>query len=376
MGGRFAKQLAWTTAPGRWLVDRLSGQSKATNQSAEPAEHLEDPLASIEVDPSELELADKMLGEGRFALLVRPQIAELLAPDCLRQAVEALDRQMAVVPAGQVVVGPIDEALEEGKIDSTLMAQHHAHLIEVDALFLDRYAVTNEQYQAFVNAGGYDEIAIWDEEIWPEVLEFVDRSGQPGPKNWEDGRFPTGQESLPVTGVSWYEARAYARWAGKRLPTDAEWVKAGGWPVSLTPDSWIQRKYPWGNSFDHQRANIWGSEPGGLTAVDRFATGISAGGVSQLIGNVWEWTSANFGSSENLRISLPVPMKSIRGGAYDTYFENQATCNFQSGENPISRKHNIGFRLALGVCDLDTEVARQLLLDGASESPVAEEMLV
>ena len=77
-------------------------------------------------------------------------------------------------------------------------------------------------------------------------------------------------------------------------------------------------------------------------------------------------------------LALPVPMKSIRGGAFDTYFESQATCQFQSGENPLSRKHNIGFRLALGACDLAPQ-ATALLLHGTAapkELELAEEVRV
>jgi iron(II)-dependent oxidoreductase len=137
------------------------------------------------------------------------------------------------------------------------------------------------------------------------------------------------------------------------LPTEAEWFKAGSWPVPLSDKKQWQRKFPWGDTMDRERCNLWGSGPGKIVAVGEFSSGVSVGGVYQLIGNVWEWTSGNFGSSEaeGQDLILPAPMKSIRGGAFDTYFENQATCQFQSGESPLSRKHNIGFRCALGLCD-------------------------
>ena len=82
--------------------------------------------------------------------------------------------------------------------------------------------------------------------------------------------------------------------------------------------------------------------------------GVSVGGIHHLIGNTWEWTTGNFGawSFPSRDLILPVPMKSIRGGAFDTYFDNQATCQFQSGESMLARKHNIGFRCAVGLCDL------------------------
>jgi iron(II)-dependent oxidoreductase len=136
------------------------------------------------------------------------------------------------------------------------------------------------------------------------------------------------------------------------LPNDAEWVKAGSWPVPTSDSRTAQRKYPWGDTMDRGRCNLWGGT-GRTVAVTEFEEGVSVGGVYQLIGNVWEWTTGNFGANESpgSDLALPVPMKSIHGGAFDTYFEHQATCRFSSGENPLARKHNIGFRCALSVCD-------------------------
>jgi iron(II)-dependent oxidoreductase len=76
--------------------------------------------------------------------------------------------------------------------------------------------------------------------------------------------------------------------------------------------------------------------------------------VQQLVGNVWEWTSSAFSAWEpaGRKIETTMPLKSIRGGAFDTYFDTQAHCQFQSGESPLTRKHNIGFRCALGFCDV------------------------
>jgi iron(II)-dependent oxidoreductase len=106
--------------------------------------------------------------------------------------------------------------------------------------------------------------------------------------------------------------------------------------------------------MDYRRANLWGSQLGCVAPVTAFAEGVSAGGAHQMVGNVWEWTATDFGvwDPPAQRLQLDAPMKSIRGGAYDTYFDNQAACQFQSGEYPMARKRNIGFRCALSVCDL------------------------
>jgi iron(II)-dependent oxidoreductase len=292
---------------------------------------------------------EHMLAQGRVALLLRPQIAASLSTKDLELAQAALDEVMAIVPQGPVAVRSRSyDNLEEG---AHLRAER---LINVEGFFLDRYAVSNREFLEFVEDGGYDQMSLWDEAIWPAVLGFVDQSGQPGPRYWDSGTFRAGHEDHPVVGISWYEACAYARWAGKRLATDPEWVKAGTWPVIADGAKPVQRRFPWGESMDRKRVNVWGSGYGRTIPVHALPAGGSVNGVHQLIGNVWEWTSSTFGAWEpaGRKIETAIPLKSIRGGAYDTYYDAQAHCQFQSGESPLSRKHNIGFRCALGFCDV------------------------
>lgn len=330
------------------------------------ADKTETPVASPASDAASL--VDQMLAVDRYALLLRPQIAEQLEANEVARALAMLEAKMALVPAGQVVVGPINEALEDGKIDINSLHEAHAQVLEIEPVFLDRYPVTNAQFHQFVADGGYEELEIWDPEILGAVLDFVDQTGQPGPRFWRDGCFPQGEANLPVVGVCWYEAVAYARWSGKRLPTAAEWVKAGSWPVAPRPDVWLLRRYPWGNAFDPAKANLWCSGEGRIVPVDQYEEGVSVGGIYQLIGNVWEWTADNYGWASDISLRLPMPMKSIRGGAFDTYFENQATCHFQSGESPLNRKHNIGFRLALSPCDVAGEHSLPLAPEAAVDT--------
>ncbi len=303
-------------------------------------------------------LVDSLMSDGRYTLLLRPQIASNLDAELLAGASEQLDRQMALVPDGEVALEPTLPGIDPSAADDG--AAHIGLVLQVAAAYLDRYPVTNRQFQAFVDSGGYEQIAIWDQIVWPAVLDFVDATGRPGPRYWREGRFPTGREDHPVVGVCWYEAAAFARWVGKRLPTDAEWVKAAGWPVHLGPGNCVQRRYPWGNTMDRNRVNLWGSGPGETVAVEEHAAGVSVGGVYQLIGNVWEWTADDF----HLPSDAPDPragpqqplavLKTLRGGAFDTYFDHQATCQFASGDGPLARRHNVGFRCALGMCDLVT----------------------
>lgn len=330
------------------------------------------PTSSPALDPLDgsESLVDQMLRQGRYALLLRPEIVPNLSPVELRKAREALATNMAVVPEGEVVVGGVAEADAHATAGEDVGAHSRPVAVRLERYLLDRNCVTNREYRVFVAAGGYEQMSIWEPDIWPGILDFVDTTGHPGPRFWAAGDFPEGQGDLPVVGISWYEAAAYARWVGKRLPTDPEWEKAGSWPMHLAASGRPQRRFPWGDALDVQCANLWGSGIGEIVPVDAYPEGASIGGIHQLIGNVWEWTSGNFGawSRPGSDLVLLSPVKSLRGGAFDTYFETQATCQFQSGDDPTSRKHNVGFRCALSVCDLVPLDADEEG-DGGSDSP-------
>jgi len=310
---------------------------------------------SAPIDPADTSgLVRQMLAQHRYALLLRSQIAANLEEAQFVEALETLQKHMALVPDGEVTLGPADETTDDEQSTAEEPGPPTHRTVRVRRFFLDRYPVTNRQYFEFVAAGGYQQLSLWDESVLPAVLDFVDRTGEPGPRFWKEGCFLEGTDDHPVVGVSWHETVAYARWVGKRLPSDAEWVKAGAWPVPLGNHGRVQRKYPWGDDMDRGRANLWESGPGAVVGVREFAAGVSPGGVYQLVGNVWEWTGGDFHGGDHPlgKLTFKMPMKSIRGGAFDTYFDSQATCQFASGDTTLARKSNIGFRLAIGVCDL------------------------
>jgi iron(II)-dependent oxidoreductase len=299
-------------------------------------------------------LVDELLANGRYALLLRPETKQHLTQLHIVRAVRQLDEAMALVPAGRVLLSQLAEQSNSscGAVD-TDPRMLKRNMVTIDPVYLDRYAVTNEEYQKFVDGGGYEQLEFWHEEALPALLDFVDQTGTPGPRYWEDGQYRPGEQRLPVVGVSFYEAWAYARWLGKRLPTDAEWTKAGAWPVESSPGRIAQRRYPWGESFDVRRAHLYGSGNTGPVPVDEFPGGVSVGGIHQLIGNVWEWTATPLVELGDPTLHVSEAVISIRGGAFDTYFENQATCHYQSGDHPLARRANIGFRLALPMSDLE-----------------------
>lgn len=296
---------------------------------------------------------EALLADDRYALLLRAETKQHLTHAQILRAVRQLDEAMALVPAGRVLLGQLAEQSHSvcggGDVDPKLALRN---LVVVEPVYLDRYCVTNEQFQKFVDAGGYEQLEFWHEESLPALLDFMDQTGYPGPRFWSDGQHPNGEQRLPVVGISWFEAWAYARWVGKRLPSDAEWTKAGAWPVESAPGRIAQRRYPWGESFDVRRAHLFGSGSLAPVAVDELPGGVSVGGIHQLIGNVWEWTSTPLGELGDPTLHVSESVMSVRGGAFDTYFENHATCHYQSGEQALSRRPNIGFRLGLPMRDL------------------------
>ena len=122
-----------------------------------------------------------------------------------------------------------------GEFRAFLVGSDGSPPLELKGYQMDRFEVSNREYKRFVDAGGYRDQRYWDEPIRDgrrtltladAAARFVDKTGRPGPASWEGGDFPTGQGDLPVGGVSWYEAAAYAKFAGKSLPTIYHWAQA------------------------------------------------------------------------------------------------------------------------------------------------------
>lgn len=262
---------------------------------------------------------------------------------------KALEDAMALVPAADVDLWPITwMAPERGTVPPPDVRR-----VRVASLYMDRWTVTNEAFAEFVTAGGYREPKFWPAHVLPQVLHFVDQTGAPGPRFWSRGEPPRGKRNHPVTGVSWYEASAYASWVGKRLPGSAEWQRAACW----SDDQGAESRYPWGNSFAPNRANTWVGGPGDTVAVDGYYEGCTPNGIYQLTGNVWEWTGAafDFGSDNpECEVLAQQSMAEVRGGAFDTYFETQATCQFRSGYPLLYRGANVGFRCCISAEGLRT----------------------
>ncbi len=233
-----------------------ANDENGTGEQPRVLERLQPNTAPLSTDA----LVDELLATRRYALLLRPETKQHLTQLHVVRAIRQLDESMALVPAGRVLLGQLAEqshsACGPTDTDPKLVERN---LVNVEPVYLDRFCVSNDEYQRFVDGGGYEQLEFWHEEALPALLDFVDQTGAPGPRYWVDGQYPGHEGRLPVVGISWYEAWAYARWVGKRLPTDAVWTKAGAWPVESAPGRIAQRRYPWGESFDVRRAHLYGS---------------------------------------------------------------------------------------------------------------------
>lgn len=329
----------------------------------EPERH-EEPNHAPPPEPrridSEVDLVDAMLVNRRYALLLRPETASQLERDQYLRAIRELDDAMVLTPAGSVLLGVAAERETLGHDATAGLAEPGAEgVARVEPCYVDRYTVTNADFQHFVDGGGYEELEFWPEVALPALFDFIDQTGVTAPRFWREGHYAEGKGKLPVVGVSWYEAVAYARWVGKRLPNDAEWTKTCAWPIESAPGRVAQRRYPWGEAFDTRRANLWSAGHARAVEVDAYPDGAAVGGVEQMVGNVWEWTSSTLDETTPQAVRFPSALRTIRGGAYNTYFENQATCHFQSAEHPLARKANIGIRLAISMDTLASATASQ-----------------
>lgn len=267
-----------------------------------------------------------------------PKIGEVC-----RLARETLDEQFAIVPEG---FASLPQTINDypGSAEIT---------VETDPFLLARHTVTNAQYQQFVDAGAYEQLDLWPKDIWPHLIDFKDQTGCSGPRYWREGRHSKPQAQHPVVGICYYEAAAFVQWAGLRLPTEAEWQMACTWRIRSVAH--VLRRYPWGDSLDTDRCNIWASRIGTTVPVHEYPDGAAPNHVLQLVGNVWEWTACDFNVTDNEggMIVGDMQLSAVRGGSFDTYFPAQATGSFRTGMVSLARVHNTGFRCALDLSVMD-----------------------
>jgi len=294
--------------------------------------------------PAERALLRQYLQFERYGVVVNNMERWRNHPDgdvIVKRIREIIDDHFALVPEGYV-------SLPQTVNDLPGCPEVN---IETEPFLIARYPITNEQFQKFVDAGGYEELEFWPEDIWPRLIDLVDQTGHQAPRYWRGGRHDPDLADHPVVGVCYYEAKAYAKWAGLYLPTEAQWQMAASWRLRSTAH--VLRRYPWGDVMDTNKCNIWASGIAHTVPVTEFEEGAAPNGVLQLIGNVWEWTCSDFCVTDDngRQVVGDMLMKSIRGGAFNTYFACQATSFFRTGLACLSRAENVGFRCVLGPCN-------------------------
>jgi iron(II)-dependent oxidoreductase len=224
------------------------------------------------------------------------------------------------VPHGRYMLGALPD--EPFVFDN----EKWAHPIDVAPFRIARAPVTNEEFAAFVDAGGYEDARWWSRagdrwRIEHDAHHPVHWERAPG-GGWRERRFETTAPLAPhrpVIHVSWFEAEAYCRWSGRRLPTEAEWELAAS-----TPD---KRRFPWGDAPPSTLTANLDGRAGGPVDVGAFAAGDSAYGCRQMIGNVWEWTASDFAPYPGFVVDpykeysepwFATPHKVLRGGCWAT----------------------------------------------------------
>lgn len=272
-----------------------------------------------------------------------------------------------LIPAGNVVIGNYPDGY----------GNYPARIIFLPDYYIDKYEVTNEQFARFVDDGGYQKMEYWIISGTKDSLTGWDWKKQNQiqyPKFWDLNSKPywktdtySRNANSPVVGVNWFEAYAYARWAGKRLPTSAEWEKAArgnSEKFGKYQEIGVGYKFPWGNDFfkgqsppEYQLCNwrlrFWaygypdktkewktdGFQVGTAPVGSFSPSGDSPFGVADMAGNVWEWCS-------DWEPIYPEQLKVIRGGAwYASGIENLRTA-FRYAIGPYARTSYIGIRCA------------------------------
>jgi len=220
---------------------------------------------------------------------------------------------MVAIPAGPFIMGS----------DAGDPEDSPAHDVDLPAFEIDKFEVTNADFDAFAEETGY--------------VTYAEKQGF---SSWRD-QWGIGEENHPVVMVTWDDAQAYCEWLGKRLPTEVEWEK-----VARGTDG---RVFPWGNDWDPNKANVKERGLRGTSAVGSFGAGASPYGADDMVGNVWEWTADWYQPYPGNTVADPYYGEKFRvtrgGGWFDE--EAQATAFNRNAADPSKTANDdLGFRCA------------------------------
>ncbi|MDQ6789619.1 MAG: ergothioneine biosynthesis protein EgtB [Candidatus Dormibacteraeota bacterium] len=263
-------------------------------------------------------------------------------------AAAAVDPAMVSVPAGLYPIGSDTHEPYDN--------EHRRHEVQLDPFEIDRLPVSNGDYLAFIEDGGYARQEHWSSDGWEWRWVFDVRA----PEYWseQDGQWTTSRfghrvpldPRLPVSHVSYFEADAFARWAGKRLPTEVEWEVAASWD----PQPRVQRRHPWGDEPPTAGLANLGQSLLSTAPVGAYPLGASPLGCQQMLGDVWEWTSSDFRPYPGF-VAFPYAeysepffgdgFKVLRGGSWAT-MPRLARTTFRNWDSRLKRQIFAGFRCA------------------------------
>ena len=250
---------------------------------------------------------------------------------------DPLQEGMVLIPAGEFQMGSNDPEADND--------EQPVHTVYIDAFFMDEHAVTNLEYKKFVLANPR----------WSKGGIDARFHGGDYLVRWNGNDYPGGKANHPVIHVGWYGAMAYAQWAGKRLPTEAEWEYAARGGL-------VGKKYPWGDVIDSGKANYLDSGIGDTTPVGRYPP--NGYGLYDMAGNVWEWCLDEYNKDFYFNSPRENPLagannvdwvinnftsvitnRVLRGGSWNDNPRNLRAAS-RSGNNPADSGGNGGFRCA------------------------------
>jgi formylglycine-generating enzyme required for sulfatase activity len=248
------------------------------------------------------------------------------------QMVSEVDgKAMRLVPAGEFIMGtdrtdPENTHLKIGTVKPLYKDQRPEHKVHLDAFYIDEKEVTNHEYKKFIDATQFPEL----------------------PGHWEEGVFPEGTGDLPVTNVTWREALTYALWAGKRLPTEAQWEKA-----ARGTDG---RLFPWGDEYQKGWANVGVDGAKALASGGSYPKDVSPYQVFDMAGNVMEWTASWYqpypGSDYQFK-KFGKEFKVLRGNGFQKgghyFLEAYRYAFYRTEAKPDEYFENVGFRCVIPV---------------------------
>ncbi len=335
-------------------------------------QHIDEQMTRFLERVSDRDDAGAILAIVRLGLEHEMQHQELLVYDIKHLLCDQFDAPIAPAPASvQHVTGmaEVEGGLFElgygtargservGALQFAFDNEKPRHKVFLEDFLIDRALVTNGDYLEFMNAGGYQDFRWWHSAGWEKVNQELWR----GPLYWEqrDGEWMirdfAGLHNVadkfnePVAHVSFLEASAFAKWAGKRLPTEAEWEKA----ARFSPASNSIRDFPWGDRPpDESLGNLFENSLWGVAPVGAFPAGQSAYGCQQMIGDVWEWTTSDYTPYPGFKSEFDeyndkwfVGQKVLRGGSFATpRLHIRAT--YRNFFHPHERWMIAGFRCA------------------------------